>query len=159
MQMALPLEFDCDPARLERDMIYAYLSGESYWAAALPRDIFERSLDGSLCFGVYVAGQQVAFARMITDQATFAYLADVFVLPDWRGRGISKALMAHIMAYPGLQNLRRMMLATADAHGLYAQYGFTPLAHPERMMEKSDQQVYQRLAANAGHPAAAQGQQ
>lgn len=159
MQMVLPLEFDCDPARLDRDMIHAYLNGASYWAAGLPRDIFERSLDGSLCFGVYVAGQQVAFARMITDQATVAYLADVFVLPDWRGRGISKALMAHIMAYPGLQNLRRMLLATADAHGLYAQYGFTPLAHPERMMEKSDQQVYQRLAANAGHPAAAQGQQ
>jgi len=159
MQTALTLEFDCDPARLDRDMIHAYLSGESYWAAGLPRDIFERSLAGSLCFGVYVAGQQVGFARMITDQATFAYLADVFVLPAWRGRGISKALMAHVMAHPGLQQLRRMLLATADAHGLYAQYGFTPLSSPGRMMEKLDQQLYQRLAADAADPAVQQGQQ
>ncbi len=149
MSDTLALEFDCDPARLERDMIYAYLSGESYWAAGLPRDVFERSLAGSLCFGVYVAGKQVGFARMITDQATFAYLADVFVLPDWRGRGISKALLAHILAHPGLQGLRRMLLATADAHGLYAQYGFTALSRPERMMERLDQQVYQRQGAAA----------
>lgn len=144
MSDTLALEFDCDPARLERDMIYHYLSQQSYWAAGLPRDVFERSLAGSLCFGVYVAGKQVGFARMITDQATFAYLADVFVLPDWRGRGISKALLAHILAHPGLQGLRRMLLATADAHGLYAQYGFTALSGPERMMERLDQQVYQR---------------
>lgn len=146
---ALQLEFDTDPARLERDMIHGYLSRESYWAAGLPREVFERSLAGSLCFGVYVADRQVGFARMITDQATFAYLADVFVLPDWRGRGISKALLAYIMAYPALQNLRRMLLATADAHGLYAQYGFSALSRPERMMEKLEQQVYQRLAGQA----------
>ena len=157
MSDTLALEFDCDPARLERDMIYAYLSGESYWAAGLPRDVFERSLAGSLCFGVYVAGKQVGFARMITDQATFAYLADVFVLPDWRGRGISKALLAYILAHPGLQGLRRMLLATADAHGLYAQYGFTALSRPERMMERLDQQVYQRLAGRADTPACIQG--
>ena len=157
MSDTLALEFDCDPARLERDMIYAYLSGESYWAAGLPRDVFERSLAGSLCFGVYVAGKQVGFARMITDQATFAYLADVFVLPDWRGRGISKALLAHILAHPGLQGLRRMLLATADAHGLYAQFGFTALSRPERMMERLDQQVYQRLAGRADTPACIQG--
>ncbi|RMD00209.1 N-acetyltransferase [Aquitalea palustris] len=157
MSDTLVLEFDCDPARLERDMIYAYLSGESYWAAGLPRDVFERSLAGSLCFGVYVAGKQVGFARMITDQATFAYLADVFVLPDWRGRGISKALLEHILAHPGLQGLRRMLLATADAHGLYAQYGFTALSRPERMMERLDQQVYQRLAGRADTPACIQG--
>ena len=149
MPQSLPLEFDCDPARLDRDMIHHYLSQQSYWAAGLPRDIFERSLASSLCFGAYADGQQVAFARMITDQATFAYLADVFVLPQWRGQGISKALMAFIMAYPGLQNLRRMMLATADAHGLYAQYGFTALSSPQRMMEKLDQQVYQRLSAES----------
>ena len=157
MSDTLALEFDCDPARLERDMIYAYLSGESYWAAGLPRDVFERSLAGSLCFGVYVAGKQVGFARMITDQATFAYLADVFVLPDWRGRGISKALLAHILAHPGLQGLRRMLLATADAHGLYAQFGFTALSRPERMMERLDQLVYQRLAGRADTPACIQG--
>lgn len=157
MSDTLALEFDCDPARLERDMIYAYLSGESYWAAGLPRDVFERSLAGSLCFGVYVAGKQVGFARMITDQATFAYLADVFVLPDWRGRGISKALLAHIVDHPGLQGLRRMLLATADAHGLYAQFGFTALSSPQRMMERLDQQVYQRLAGGVDTPACTQG--
>ncbi|MBA4708329.1 GNAT family N-acetyltransferase [Aquitalea aquatica] len=157
MSDTLALEFDCDLARLERDMIYAYLSGESYWAAGLPRDVFERSLAGSLCFGVYVAGKQVGFARMITDQATFAYLADVFVLPDWRGSGISKALLEHILAHPGLQGLRRMLLATADAHGLYAQYGFTALSRPERMMERLDQQVYQRLAGGVDTPACTQG--
>lgn len=157
MPDTLALEFDCDPARLERDMIYHYLSQQSYWAAGLPRDVFERSLAGSLCFGVYVAGKQVGFARMITDQATFAYLADVFVLPEWRGHGISKALLAHILAHPGLQGLRRMLLATADAHGLYAQYGFTALSRPERMMERLDQQVYQRLAGRADTPACTQG--
>jgi len=157
MSDTLALEFDCDPTRLERDMIHHYLSQQSYWAAGLPRDVFERSLAGSLCFGVYVAGKQVGFARMITDQATFAYLADVFVLPDWRGRGISKALLAYILAHPGLQGLRRMLLATADAHGLYAQYGFTALSRPERMMERLDQQVYQRLAGRADTPACIQG--
>ncbi|MBV8679499.1 MAG: GNAT family N-acetyltransferase [Aquitalea sp.] len=153
MQTA-PLEFDTDPARLDRDMIHDYLRRDSYWAAGLPREVFERSLAGSLCFGAYVTGKQVGFARMITDQATFAYLADVFVLPDWRGHGISKAMMAYIMAHPGLQNLRRMLLATADAHGLYAQYGFTALSRPERMMERLDQQVYQRLAGQNEPPAA-----
>lgn len=157
MSDTLALEFDCDPARLERDMIYHYLSQQSYWAAGLPRAVFERSLAGSLCFGVYVAGKQVGFARMITDQATFAYLADVFVLPDWRGRGISKALLAHITAYPVLQNLRRMLLATADAHGLYAQFGFTALSRPAYMMERLDQQVYQRLAATVSTPDCTQG--
>ncbi|PXX46257.1 GNAT family N-acetyltransferase [Aquitalea magnusonii] len=157
MSDTLALEFDCDLARLERDMIHHYLSQQSYWAAGLPRDVFERSLAGSLCFGVYVAGKQVGFARMITDQATFAYLADVFVLPDWRGRGISKALLAHIIAYPALQNLRRMLLATADAHGLYAQFGFTALSRPEYMMERLEQQVYQRLAAAVATPGGTQG--
>ncbi len=149
----MAIAFDTDKQRLDRDMVYRYLSGESYWARGLPRDIFERSLDGALCIGGYDEhGQQVAFARVITDYATFAYLGDVFVLDSVRGQGVGKALMAYIQAHPQLQNLRRFMLATADAHGLYAQYGFTALGAPERIMEKVEPDIYQRLAA-AGKPA------
>lgn len=149
----MSIEFDTDKQRLDRDMVYRYLSGESYWARGLPRDIFERSLDGALCIGGYDAdGRQVAFARVISDYATFAYLGDVFVLDSVRGQGVGKALMAYIESHPQLQNLRRFMLATADAHGLYAQYGFTALSAPERIMEKLDPEVYLRLAT-AGKPA------
>ena len=133
-------------------MVYRYLSGESYWARGLPRGIFERSLDGALCIGGYDEhGRQVAFARVISDFATFAYLGDVFVLDSVRGQGAGKALMAFIQAHPQLQNLRRFMLATADAHGLYAQFGFAGLGAPERIMEKVEPDVYRRLAA-AGKP-------
>ncbi|MGM8060264.1 GNAT family N-acetyltransferase [Vogesella indigofera] len=149
----MSITFDTDKQRLDRDMVYRYLSGESYWARGLPRDIFERSLDGALCIGGYdAAGQQVAFARVISDFATFAYLGDVFVLDSVRGQGTGKALMAFIQAHPQLQNLRRFMLATADAHGLYAQFGFAALGTPEWIMEKRDPDVYQRLAAE-GKPA------
>ncbi|WP_293760697.1 GNAT family N-acetyltransferase [uncultured Aquitalea sp.] len=148
--MPQSLEFDTDIARLDREMVFRYLSEESYWARGIPRDIFERSLAGSLCFGVYRDGKQVAFARMITDKATFAYLADVFVRPDARGQGVSKALMAFIGQHPDLQHLRRMMLATADAHELYRQFGFTALSKPERLMEKLDQDIYRKLAKTAG---------
>lgn len=145
----MTLHIDTDPARLDRERVYRYLSEQSYWARQLPRDIFERSLDHSLCFGAYAAdGEQIGFARVITDYATFAYLADVFVVEAWRGQGVSKQLMAAIDSHPGLQNLRRMLLATADAHGLYAQFGFSPLSRPEWMMEKRDADIYQRLAAN-----------
>lgn len=148
--MPQSLEFDTDIARLDREMVFRYLSEESYWARGIPRDIFERSLAGSLCFGVYRDGKQVAFARMITDKATFAYLADVFVRPDARGQGVGKALMAFIGQHPDLQHLRRMMLATADAHELYRQFGFTALSKPERLMEKLDQDIYRKLAQTAG---------
>ncbi len=148
--MPQSLEFDTDIARLDREMVFRYLSEESYWARGIPRDIFERSLAGSLCFGVYRDGKQVAFARMITDKATFAYLADVFVRPDARGQGVSKALMAFIGQHPDLQHMRRMMLATADAHELYRQFGFTALSKPERLMEKLDQDIYRKLAKTAG---------
>lgn len=147
----MAIEFDTDKQRLDRDMVYRYLSEESYWARGLPRDIFERSLDGALCIGGYDQhGQQVAFARVISDFATFAYLGDVFVLDSVRGQGAGKALMTYIQQHPQLQNLRRFMLATADAHGLYAQYGFTALSAPEWIMEKRDPDVYQRLAAERG---------
>lgn len=145
------ITFDTDKQRLDRDMVYRYLSGESYWARGLPRDIFERSLDGALCIGGYDDdGRQVAFARVITDYATFGYLADVFVLDSVRGQGVGKALMAYIQLHPQLQNLRRFMLATANAHSLYTQFGFAALGTPEWIMEKRDPDVYQRLAAERG---------
>ncbi|BEV71477.1 MULTISPECIES: GNAT family N-acetyltransferase [unclassified Paludibacterium] len=147
----MSVTFDTDPTRLDRERVFAYLSQQSYWARGLPRAVFERSLQGSLCIGGYdEQGEQVAFARVITDYATFGYLSDVFVIEARRGQGISKALMQFILAHPELQNLRRFMLATADAHGLYAGFGFTPLSKPERLMERLDQQVYQRLAGSAG---------
>jgi GNAT superfamily N-acetyltransferase len=130
-----------DPALLDVDAIHAYLS-HSYWAAGIPRDIVERSIRGSICFGLYTADRQVGFARVITDRATFAYLADVYVLEDYRGRGLSKWLMQVIMEYPDLRGLRRFMLVTRDAHGLYAQYGFQAIASPELHMEIARADVY-----------------
>ncbi|MEO9385507.1 GNAT family N-acetyltransferase [Chromobacterium phragmitis] len=144
----MAIAIDSAPERLDRERIYQYLSGQSYWARGLPREVFERSLAHSLCFGAYADdGQLIGFGRAITDRATFAYLADVFVLDAWQGQGVGKRLVAAILSHPDLAGLRRMMLATADAHGLYTQYGFTALDRPERIMERLDQDVYQRKAA------------
>lgn len=115
--------------------IHHYLSEESYWAKNIPIDVVQNSIEGSLCFGVYHKATQIGFARVITDQATFAYLADVFVDKNYRGRGISKELMKCIMAQDSLKNVRRFMLATLDAHSLYTQFGFKPLKEPNRFME------------------------
>jgi GNAT superfamily N-acetyltransferase len=124
-----------DPARLDLDVIHGYLNRESYWAAGIPRDVLERAVAGSLCFGVYDdAGRQVGFARVVTDRATFAYLCDVFVLEQYRGRGLSKWLMECVMAHPDLRGLRRFVLVTRDAHGLYERFGFTPVADPTGYM-------------------------
>ena len=131
-----------DPSRLDRAMIHAWLSQRSYWAEGIPREIVDRSLDHSLCFGVYEGGAQVGFARVVTDRATFAWLADVFILETHRGRGLSKRLVQFIVAHPDMCGLRRFMLGTLDAHGLYAQFGFTPLAHPERFMELHKPNLY-----------------
>ena len=124
------------------DVVHGWLSRESYWAAGIPRAVVERALDHSLCFSGYLGDRQVAFARVVTDCATFAYLADVFVLEDARGHGISARLMDAVLAHPGLQGLRRFMLATRDAHGLYARYGFAPPAHPDSLMERYAPGVY-----------------
>jgi GNAT superfamily N-acetyltransferase len=124
-----------DKARLDRPMIHAFLSGRSYWAKDVPGEIVERSIEHSLCFGMYQAGRQIGFARAVTDMATFAWLADVFILEEARGNGCGKKLVAAIMAHPGLQGMRRFMLGTRDAHTLYEQYGFGPLKFPERFME------------------------
>jgi GNAT superfamily N-acetyltransferase len=132
-----------DPARLDLDFIHGYLV-RSYWAEGIPRETVERSVANSLAFGVYERDKQVGFARVITDYATFAYLADVFIIESHRGRGLSKFLMQCITEHPQLQGLRRRVLATLDAHGLYAQFGFGQLKSPERYMEAFDPDVYKR---------------
>jgi GNAT superfamily N-acetyltransferase len=127
-----------DKSKLDIMTIHEYLSKESYWAKNIPVETVKKSIEGSLCFGLYVTensiAKQVGFARVITDCVTFAYLADVFVLEKYRGRGLSKWLMKTIMVCPDLQGLRRWLLATKDAHGLYLQFGFSALDKPERIM-------------------------
>ncbi len=135
MSEAAHVTIDTDKARLDLDVIHGFLSA-SYWSPNVPREIVRRAIDNSLCFGVYIGDAQVGFARVITDLATFAYLADVFILEAYRGRGLSKRLMDAIVSHPQLQGLRRWTLITRDAHALYARYGFTPLATPDRFMER-----------------------
>jgi len=128
-------EVDTDQSRIDLDYVHGYLSRESYWAGAIPRDLVARSIANSLSFGLYAPdGRQVGFARVITDTATFAWLADVFIDPGQQGLGLGKGLMETIMAHPDLQGLRRFMLVTADAQSLYARYGFEPIDRPERIM-------------------------
>lgn len=129
-------------AEFEQEVIYRFLSQEAYWSKGLPRAVFERAMANSLCFGGFLGDAQVAFGRVITDRATFAYLADVFVLPEHRGQGYAKSLMDAVVAHPDLQGLRRMVLVTGDAHGLYARYGFTALAAPDRYMERHQPGIY-----------------
>jgi GNAT superfamily N-acetyltransferase len=133
-------------ALLDRQLIHRFLSEESSWARGIPRALVERAIDHSLCFGGYLDGQQVAFARVVTDQATFAYLVDVFVLPAYRGRGYSKQVMAAVLEHDALQGLRRFLLATSTAHTLYAQFGFTPPQRPDTLMERYQPDVYQRAS-------------
>jgi GNAT superfamily N-acetyltransferase len=125
-----------DPARLDVAVIHQYLAEESYWAQNIPRELVALAIAGSLNFGLYASGgKQIGFARVITDYATFAYLCDVFVLPDYRGQGLSKWLMTCVMAHPDLQNLRRFMLMTRDAHSLYTRFGFTAVKEPANCLE------------------------
>jgi GNAT superfamily N-acetyltransferase len=134
-------EISTAPDRLDLDVVHGFLTA-SYWATGIPRATVERSLAGSLNFGLYRDGAQIGFARFVTDGATFAYLADVFVLPDHRGQGLAKWLVGTALTHPALTGLRRVLLATRDAHALYAQFGFTPLARPERFMEILELDVY-----------------
>ncbi len=135
-----------DPRRLDVDLIHRFLSEESYWARGIPRDVVDRAIEHSLCFGAYDGDRQVGFARVITDRATYAYVADVFTLASHRGRGVGKRLMAAIVAHPDLQALRRWNLFTRDAHGLYRRYGFTDPRYPERLMERLLEPPYERTA-------------
>lgn len=136
------IEISTDRARMDVALIHDYLAHQSYWAKNIPRDVVARSIAHSLCFGAFDGDAQVGFARMITDYATFGYLADVFVLPPYRGHGIAKRIMAAVMSHPDLQGLRRWHLVTRDAHGLYAQYGFAPLDAPERHMAVTKKDIY-----------------
>ena len=124
-----------DRSRLDLDVIHRFLSEDAYWSPGVSRDVVERSIRNSLCFGLYDDEGQVGFARVVTDCAAFAYLADVFVLPDHRGRGLGKWLVETVLEHPDLQGLRRFFLGTADAHSLYERYGFRPV-DPKRMMER-----------------------
>lgn len=129
---------------LDIEVIHGFLCRESYWAEHIPRATIEKAMAHSLCFGLYHADKQIGFARAVSDHATFAYLADVFVLSDYRGRGLGKWLVSCILMHPELQGLRRWMLATLDAHGLYEQNGFVPLRHPEWFLEIHYPDIYCR---------------
>ena len=126
---------DTDPQKFDIAFIHRYLSEDSYWAKGIPYAVVERAVKGSLCFGLYHEGRQVGFARVITDHATFGYLADVFIIPAHRGKGLSVDLMNAVFSHPDLSGLRRIMLATSDAHGLYRKFGFTQLADPVLIMQ------------------------
>ncbi len=132
-----------DRRKLDRPMIHEFLRN-SYWAKGIPREIVDRSIEHSLCFGLHEREQQVGFARIITDYSTFAYVSDVFVLDSRRGQGLATWLMEVILGHPDLQNLRRWMLATADAHGFYRKVGFTELKNPERIMEILNSDAYSK---------------
>ncbi len=129
---------------LDIDALHAFLSQRSYWAAGISRDQLETAIEHSLPFGLYHERKQIGFARVITDFATFAYLADVYVAEAYRGRELSKLLLGAVLAHPKLQRLRRWMLGTRDAHGLYSQFGFVPLEQPQRWMELPDADAYTR---------------
>lgn len=133
---------DTEKARLDLDVIQSFLNIDSYWAQERTLEQTKTSIENSICFGLYDGTAQIGFARVVSDQATFAYLGDVFILNGFRGQGLSKWLMETILEHPDLQNLRRWTLATRDAHGLYKQFGFNELKHPDRWMERPAPNAY-----------------
>jgi len=138
--------YSTDKAKLDVAYVHHFLSKESYWAKNIPMKTVKKSIKGSCCFGVYHKSEQVGFARVVTDHATFGYIADVFILDEYRGKGLSKWLMETIMNHPELQGLRRWMLGTRDAHGLYEQFGWTVLDEDtrKRFMQRHFKDVYQK---------------
>jgi GNAT superfamily N-acetyltransferase len=132
-----------DKSKLDIDYIHQFIS-HSYWASNIPIETLQRSIDGSMCFGLYDDEKQIGFARVITDKATFGYLADVFVDERYRGKGLGIWMMSVIMSHPDLQGFRNWMLGTRDAHGLYKKFGFTQLDQPERIMRKNNPEVYKK---------------
>ena len=132
-----------DPARIDIEAVHDFLTN-SYWAAGVPIDVVRRSIEHAMCFGIYKDDKQAGFARVITDYATFAYIGDVFVLDEHRGLGLSKWRMRVILGHPDLRGFRVWVLVTRDAHGLYSQFGFTPLQNPNGWMEIRDSDVYKR---------------
>jgi N-acetylglutamate synthase-like GNAT family acetyltransferase len=135
-------EISTDTHRLNVEVIHNFLAEESYWSPGIPRAIVERAMQNSLCFGVYHRAAQVGFARVVTDKSTFALLADLFILSAHRGKGLSKWLMRCVVGHEDLQGLRRLLLLTSDAHGLYRQFGFKELGNPSRFMEVLRQDIY-----------------
>ncbi|WP_316784277.1 GNAT family N-acetyltransferase [Pedobacter frigiditerrae] len=134
--------FSDDSNLVDVKAVHNYLSTQSYWAKEIPFELVKRSIENSLCFGIYKDGKQAGFARWVTDKATFAYLCDVYIEEAFRGLGLSKKLMSLMMFHPDLQGLRTYCLATLDAHGLYAQFGFKPVSTPEKLMEIRIQDIY-----------------
>lgn len=129
-------------ADVDLDLVHAFLSKDAYWSKNIPRSTVQKSIENSYCFSAFLGERQIGFARVISDGATFAYLCDVFTLPEFRGKGVGKKLMQSVQAHPELQGLRRWMLMTADAHKLYESYGFSALAKPDRAMEISKPDIY-----------------
>lgn len=136
------IELSADPARIQFDVVHGFLSVHAPWCKGIPAETLARALQHSVCVGAYDGSAQVDFARAVTDHATFANIVDVFVLPPHRGQGVGKVLMQALLDHAGLQGLRRITLATANAHALYAQFGFTPLGDPVRHMELHRPSVY-----------------
>jgi GNAT superfamily N-acetyltransferase len=138
--------FSTDKKLLDISYIHHYLSEHSYWAKGIPREFVVRSIENSICIGIYSNNSQMGFARVVTDLATFGYLADVFIDEKFRGLGLSKKLMTFIVGFNELKSLRRIILATRDAHGLYTQFGFSPLKSPDRFMEIARPEIYQHVS-------------
>lgn len=142
----MPLyEITTDKSRMSVEAAHAFLS-QAYWSQDVPLSIVQKAFENSLCFAAIAEGEQVGFARVVTDKATFAYLADVYVLPAHRGNGLSKRLVGAVQQHPELQGIRRFMLATRDAHSLYAKFGFAPLSAPARFMEIHNPNAYARAS-------------
>jgi N-acetylglutamate synthase-like GNAT family acetyltransferase len=139
------IEISTDPARVDVDVVHRFLSESAYWALGRPRETVERSIRHSLCFSVFCDDRQIGFARVVSDRAVFAYLMDVFILPEWRGHGLAKQLMQAIVTHPELQGLTLFLLRTSDAHGLYRQFGFEAVEQPENLLAR-------RRAASASPP-------
>lgn len=140
--------FSDDKNKIDAVAVHEYLSNWSYWAEGIPLETVKISIENSLCFGVYTTNEQIGFARWITDKATFAHLADVYIKKEFRGRGLSKKLMSLMLFHPDLQGLRRYQLATRDAHGLYSQFGFAPLEDPANMMAIVIKNAYKKASDN-----------
>lgn len=133
-----------DKTKLDIDSIHQFLSTKAYWALNIPKDKVRTTIQNSLCFGVYIDEKQIGFAKIISDFSTIAYLGDVYILEEYRGNGLSKWLIETIMAHPDLQGLRRWILLTGDAHGLYRRFGWTDIAEPSKWMELHNKNVYSK---------------
>jgi N-acetylglutamate synthase-like GNAT family acetyltransferase len=140
----MKIEISSEKSKLDIDFIFEFLHHQARWCQGIPRSVVETSIANSLCFGAYLGSQQIGFARMVTDYATFGNLVDVFVKPEYQDKGVARQLLEAVNAHPKLQGLRRVTLATSDKQALYAKFGFEELARPEIFMEKFDPDVYRK---------------